>query len=45
LGLKRFALDLHDYGSQLAVRLAIRSPDRVAALIIQNGDLYEDQLD
>jgi pimeloyl-ACP methyl ester carboxylesterase len=44
LGLKRYALYLHDYGSQIGLRLAIRHPDRVAALIIQNGDIYEDQL-
>ena len=44
LGLKRYALYLHDYGSQIGLRLAIRHPERVAALIIQNGDIYEDQL-
>jgi pimeloyl-ACP methyl ester carboxylesterase len=43
-GLKRYALYLHDYGSQIGLRLAIRAPERVAALIIQNGDIYEDQL-
>ncbi len=44
LGLGRFALYLHDYGSQIGLRLAIRRPDRVTALIIQNGDIYEDVL-
>jgi pimeloyl-ACP methyl ester carboxylesterase len=44
LGLKRYALYLHDYGSQIGLRLAIKAPERVAALIIQNGDIYEDQL-
>jgi pimeloyl-ACP methyl ester carboxylesterase len=44
MGLARYALYLHDYGSQIGLRLAIRAPDRVAALIIQNGDIYEDQL-
>jgi pimeloyl-ACP methyl ester carboxylesterase len=43
LNLTRYALYLHDYGSQIGLRLAIRSPGRVAALIIQNGDIYEDQ--
>jgi pimeloyl-ACP methyl ester carboxylesterase len=42
--LSRYALYLHDYGSQIALRLAIRHPERVAALIIQNGDIYEDAL-
>jgi pimeloyl-ACP methyl ester carboxylesterase len=44
LGLKRYALYLHDYGSQIGLRLAIKAPERVAALIIQNDDIYEDQL-
>jgi pimeloyl-ACP methyl ester carboxylesterase len=44
LGLERYALYLHDYGSQIGLRLAIRQPERVAALIIQNGDIYEDVL-
>jgi pimeloyl-ACP methyl ester carboxylesterase len=44
LELERYALYLHDYGSQIGLRLAIKRPDRVAALIIQNGDIYEDQL-
>ena len=44
LGLERFALYLHDFGSQIGLRLAIRRPERVAALVIQNGDVYEDQL-
>ena len=42
LGVKRFALYLHDFGSQIGLRLAIRDPSRIAALIIQNGDIYED---
>lgn len=44
LGLTRYALYLHDYGSQIGLRHAIRRPERVAALIIQNGDIYEDAL-
>jgi pimeloyl-ACP methyl ester carboxylesterase len=40
----RYAMYLHDFGSQIGLRLAIRAPSRVAALIIQNGDIYEDQL-
>jgi pimeloyl-ACP methyl ester carboxylesterase len=44
LRLERFALYLHDYGSQIGLRLAIKAPQRIAALIIQNGDIYEDEL-
>jgi pimeloyl-ACP methyl ester carboxylesterase len=44
LNIKRFALYLHDFGSQIGLRLAINRPERIAALMIQNGDIYEDQL-
>jgi pimeloyl-ACP methyl ester carboxylesterase len=44
VGIKRFALYLHDYGSQIGLRLAMKEPSRIAALIIQNGDIYEDVL-
>ena len=44
LRIERFALYLHDFGSQIGLRLAIKRPERVVALIIQNGDIYEDEL-
>jgi pimeloyl-ACP methyl ester carboxylesterase len=44
LGLERYALYLHDYGSQFGFRLALRRPGDVVALVIQNGDIYEDVL-
>jgi pimeloyl-ACP methyl ester carboxylesterase len=44
MGLHRFVLYLHDFGSQIGLRLAIHQPQRIAGLIIQNGDIYEDQL-
>lgn len=44
VGLTRFTLYLHDFGSQIGLRLAIARPERITALIIQNGDIYEDQL-
>lgn len=44
LEIDRYALWLHDYGSQIGLRHAIAHPDRIAALIIQNGDIYEDAL-
>jgi pimeloyl-ACP methyl ester carboxylesterase len=43
LNLTSYALYLHDYGSQIGLRLAMRKPERIAALIIQNGDIYEDE--
>lgn len=44
LGLTRYALYLFDYGSQIGFQLALRHPERVAALIIQNGDAYAETL-
>jgi pimeloyl-ACP methyl ester carboxylesterase len=43
-GVERFVLYLHDFGSQIGLRLAIRQPERIRALIIQNGDIYADVL-
>ena len=39
MNLTRYALYLHDYGSQIGLRLAMKAPERVVALIIQNGDI------
>jgi pimeloyl-ACP methyl ester carboxylesterase len=45
LGIDRFVLYLHDFGSPVGARLAIKDPERVVAQIIQNGDIpYEDAL-
>jgi pimeloyl-ACP methyl ester carboxylesterase len=44
LELACFALYLHDFGSQIGLRLAIRHPEWISGLIIQNGDIYEDEL-
>jgi pimeloyl-ACP methyl ester carboxylesterase len=44
LGVERFALYLFDYGSQAGFQLALKDPARIAALIIQNGDAYEETL-
>lgn len=35
----RFALYLHDFGSQIGLRLVIARPHSFTALIIQNGDI------
>jgi pimeloyl-ACP methyl ester carboxylesterase len=43
LRLRRYAIYLQDYGSQFGLRLAMSKPERVTALVIQNGDIYEDQ--
>jgi len=37
---EQYALYVHDYGAQVGFRLAMRAPDRVAALVIQNSEAY-----
>lgn len=44
LGIDRFAIYLHDFGGWIGLRLAMRHPDRIAAIILQNGDIYEDTM-
>lgn len=44
LGVKQYALYLMDYGAPVGYRLAIKHPERVTALIIQNGNAYEEGL-
>jgi pimeloyl-ACP methyl ester carboxylesterase len=41
LGFSRFALYVQDYGAPVGWRLAVAHPDRVAAIITQNGNGYE----
>ncbi|MEV6280695.1 alpha/beta hydrolase [Nocardia sp. NPDC051832] len=43
LDLREYVIYLHDYGSQFGLRLAMAAPERVRGLVIQNGDIYEDQ--
>jgi pimeloyl-ACP methyl ester carboxylesterase len=44
LGLRRFAIYVFDYGAPIGFRLAARHPDRLTAIISQNGNAYEDGL-
>lgn len=44
IGLSSFALYIFDYGSPVGMRLALRHPDRITALISQNGNVYEEGL-
>ncbi|WP_315773850.1 MULTISPECIES: alpha/beta fold hydrolase [unclassified Bradyrhizobium] len=44
LGAKRYAMYVMDYGAPVGYRLAIKHPARVTALIIQNGNAYEEGL-
>jgi len=40
LGLKRYALYIFDYGAPTGLRLAMKHPERVTAIISQNGNAY-----
>jgi pimeloyl-ACP methyl ester carboxylesterase len=44
LGVKDYAIYLMDYGAPVGYRLALKHPDRVTALIVQNGNAYEEGL-
>ena len=44
LGLQRFGIYVFDYGAPTGFRLAARHPERIAALISQNGNAYEEGL-
>jgi len=40
LGLKRYAMYAFDYGAPTGLRLAVKYPERMTALISQNGNAY-----
>lgn len=45
LGLQRYALYVQDYGAPIGYRLAVRNPERVTAIVVQNGNAYDEGLD
>lgn len=44
VGFDRYALYVFDYGAPVGFRLALRRPERVTAIISQNGNAYEEGL-
>ena len=44
VGLKRFAVYVFDYGAPTGFRLAANHPERISAIISQNGNAYEEGL-
>lgn len=44
VGLHRFALYIFDYGAPVGLRLALAHPERITAIISQNGNAYEEGL-
>jgi len=44
LGLDRYAIYVFDYGAPVGLRLALAHPERITAIISQNGNAYEEGL-
>jgi pimeloyl-ACP methyl ester carboxylesterase len=44
IGLERFAMYIFDYGAPVGLRLAMRHPERITAIVSQNGNAYEEGL-
>lgn len=44
IGLRRFAMYLFDYGAPVGFRLAVRHPERITAIVSQNGNTYREGL-
>jgi pimeloyl-ACP methyl ester carboxylesterase len=44
VGLDRYALYVFDYGAPAGFRLALRRPERITAIITQNGNAYAEGL-
>jgi pimeloyl-ACP methyl ester carboxylesterase len=45
VGLTKYALYVQDYGAPIGYRLASAHPERVTAIVVQNGNAYEEGLD
>ena len=44
IGFDRFAVYVFDYGAPTGFRLAVKHPERITAIISQNGNAYEEGL-
>lgn len=44
IGVKRYAVYVFDYGAPVGFRLALKHPERITALITQNGNAYAEGL-
>jgi pimeloyl-ACP methyl ester carboxylesterase len=44
IGFNRYAVYVFDYGAPTGFRLAVKHPDRITAIISQNGNAYEEGL-
>jgi pimeloyl-ACP methyl ester carboxylesterase len=44
IGLERYSLYVMDYGAPIGYRLAVKHPEKIEALIVQNGNAYDEGL-
>jgi pimeloyl-ACP methyl ester carboxylesterase len=44
VGLTRFAIYIFDYGAPVGLRMALEHPERITAIVSQNGNAYEEGL-
>jgi pimeloyl-ACP methyl ester carboxylesterase len=44
IGVERYSLYVMDYGAPVGYRLAVKHPEKIEALIVQNGNAYEEGL-
>lgn len=44
LSLTKYSIYVQDYGSPIGFRLAVKHPERIQAIIVQNGNAYENGL-
>jgi pimeloyl-ACP methyl ester carboxylesterase len=44
IGFDRFAIYIFDYGAPTGLRIALKHPERITAIISQNGNAYEEGL-
>jgi pimeloyl-ACP methyl ester carboxylesterase len=45
VGVSRYALYVQDYGAPIGYRIATAHPERVTAIVVQNGNAYNEGLD
>lgn len=45
VGLSKYALHVQDYGAPVGYRLASAHPERITAIVVQNGNAYDEGLD
>jgi pimeloyl-ACP methyl ester carboxylesterase len=44
VGLKKYSMYVMDYGAPVGYRIAVKHPERVESLIVQNGNAYDEGL-